>query len=300
MRRGDDAHVHGDVARTSDATEGARLEHAQQLGLQLRRHLPDLVEEQRAPVGQLEQALARGLGVGEGATFMPVQFALQQLLGDRAAVELDEHLRGTRAVIVQVARHQLLARTGLAMDEHRAGGRLGGAVEPRQHVLEPAGLADDLDLALRLRAQMHVLGLELRGLDGVLDDDAEMIEVRRLHHEVVRAAVDRLDRVLDRAVPREHHDRQQRVGLAQVLQDLEAVVLTQLEVEHDDIDIMLAHRLERLARVGRLEGREPLAARPLADAETQGALVIDDEQRAPGTHPRRAVAFRHCVSPTGS
>ena len=47
-------------ARAADALELALLEHAQELHLGHRRELADLVEEQRAAVGQLEAAfLAR-------------------------------------------------------------------------------------------------------------------------------------------------------------------------------------------------------------------------------------------------
>ena len=54
--RGDDAHVdllRGDAA---DRLEAAVLEDAQELHLELRAHLPDLVEEDRAAVGELEAA----------------------------------------------------------------------------------------------------------------------------------------------------------------------------------------------------------------------------------------------------
>jgi hypothetical protein len=147
---------------------------------------------------------------------------------------------------------------------------------------------------------VHVLGLESRGLDRAIHDHPEMVEVRRLEHEVVRTEVDRLDRVLDRAVPREHDHGQQRIGLAQFLQHLEAIVLAQLEVEHDHVHVVLTHGVERLTAVRGLERRESLAARPLPDAEPQGPLVVNDEQRSPGRRLRRAVAFRHSVSPTGS
>jgi len=45
----------------------ALLQHAQQLGLQLVRHLADLVEQQRAAAGLLESPLPLAIGAGEGA-----------------------------------------------------------------------------------------------------------------------------------------------------------------------------------------------------------------------------------------
>ena len=45
----------------------ALLQHAQELGLEVERQVADLVEEERAAVGQLEQAGPVARGAGEGA-----------------------------------------------------------------------------------------------------------------------------------------------------------------------------------------------------------------------------------------
>ena len=59
----------------------AVLQHAQQLRLELGRHVADLVEEQRAAVGLHEEAPARRGGAGEGALHVAEQLALQQRRG---------------------------------------------------------------------------------------------------------------------------------------------------------------------------------------------------------------------------
>ena len=56
MRGRHQAHVHLDRLRAAEALELLLLQHAQQLGLQLRRDVADLVEEQRPLVRQLEAA----------------------------------------------------------------------------------------------------------------------------------------------------------------------------------------------------------------------------------------------------
>ena len=56
--RGDQPHVHLDRPVAADALELALLEHPQELRLQVQRQLADLVEEERAAVGELEAALA--------------------------------------------------------------------------------------------------------------------------------------------------------------------------------------------------------------------------------------------------
>ena len=56
--RGDDPHVDAEGLVAADALELALLQEAQQLHLDGRRDLADLVEEQRAAVGLLEAAVA--------------------------------------------------------------------------------------------------------------------------------------------------------------------------------------------------------------------------------------------------
>ena len=75
------ANIDGDLGLGADRADLALLQRAQELGLELDRHLADLVEEQRAAVGLLEQALPALLGVGERALGVAEQLALEQLLG---------------------------------------------------------------------------------------------------------------------------------------------------------------------------------------------------------------------------
>jgi hypothetical protein len=67
VARGDDAHVDRHVALAADAGHAAGLEHAQQPDLQLRRHLADLVEEERPADRALEEAAMCALGAREAA-----------------------------------------------------------------------------------------------------------------------------------------------------------------------------------------------------------------------------------------
>ena len=59
----------------ADALVRALLDDAQQFGLQRNGQLADLVEEQRAPVGQLERSLARGRRAGERAALVTEELA---------------------------------------------------------------------------------------------------------------------------------------------------------------------------------------------------------------------------------
>src|SRR5262249_62026548 len=97
----------------------ALLEHAEELGLDLERHLADLVEEERAAVGELEAAGPRRHRAREGAALVAEELALRQRGRDRRAVHLDERLPLAAAALVDGASHQLLARPALAQDEDR-------------------------------------------------------------------------------------------------------------------------------------------------------------------------------------
>ena len=97
VRRRDDADV--DLARlgVADAVERALLEHAQHLDLQRRRHVADLVEEERAEVGDLEQPGLVGDRAGERAALVAEQLGVEQVVVERRAVRDDEACdRGAR------------------------------------------------------------------------------------------------------------------------------------------------------------------------------------------------------------
>ena len=81
MGRGDQAHVHRHRARTAHRADLALLQHAQQLDLKGRRGLADLVQEQGAAIGPLEQADVVIDGAGEGPALVAEELALQQLSG---------------------------------------------------------------------------------------------------------------------------------------------------------------------------------------------------------------------------
>src|SRR5262249_52456515 len=104
--------------------ELALLQDAQQLRLELQRRLADLVEKDRAAIGQLEPADALRHGAGERAFLVAKELALEQPGRDRRAIALHIGLRAAGAQVVHRPRNQLLADAGLAVDQYsRIGGR---------------------------------------------------------------------------------------------------------------------------------------------------------------------------------
>src|SRR5690606_1006727 len=100
----------------ADAHELALLEHAQQLRLRSARHLADLVEEERAAVGELEEAFALADRAGERALLVAEQLGLEQRLRHRGDVGGDERPVPARRQRVDAARYALLAGAALAGD----------------------------------------------------------------------------------------------------------------------------------------------------------------------------------------
>ena len=123
---------------------------------------------------------------------MAKELVLEQVLGNRPAVEADERTRAL-AVRVKIARGDLLARAGLAGEEN--GGRhIGHEIELLHDLAEGGALADEdrpLDLLALDRARE-------RTLDSILEDAG----LEGFREKIVGAELHRLDRVPDSSTPR--------------------------------------------------------------------------------------------------
>src|SRR5690606_24943019 len=163
--RRDHAGIAADGLVPADAIEVAFGEHAQQARLHLRRHVADLVEEQRAAVGLLEASATLLLRPGERAALVAEQLGLEEVPRDRRHVERDEWLGRAGTVPVQRARDELLAGAGFTGDQHGARGLREAADRPEdllhgrrlpQHVLR---------LPVRLRPGGYAFALPHRATD---------------------------------------------------------------------------------------------------------------------------------------
>ena len=87
---GDDPDVGVDFVGAAEPAELALLQHAQQLHLDHRTHLPDLVEEDGPLLRHFDQPLLVGVGAGERAAHVAEELGIEQRLRQRAAVQRDE------------------------------------------------------------------------------------------------------------------------------------------------------------------------------------------------------------------
>ena len=159
-----DAHV--GVARPglADALELLVLQEAQQLGLQRRRDLADLVEEQRAALGRLDAARLVAHRAGERAARVAEQLAREQLLGQRRAVDHDERLARRACCARGRAREHALAGAVLAAQQDRRVRGRGAAreLERRAHLRRLGREVDPGQLVRELRLEIGDAALRSR------------------------------------------------------------------------------------------------------------------------------------------
>ncbi|ETP63727.1 hypothetical protein BDSB_19375 [Burkholderia dolosa PC543] len=121
--RGHDPHVERNRLGAADAHDRVRLERAQQLHLQRRRHFGDLVEQQRAAARGFEEALALRDRAGEAAFLVTEQLRLGDVGRNRAAIDRDERAVAAFAELVQPTRDDVFADAAFAGDHHARAGR---------------------------------------------------------------------------------------------------------------------------------------------------------------------------------
>jgi hypothetical protein len=157
----DDPCVHRDRARAAEALDRPLLEHAQQLGLHLGGQVPDLVEEDRRVIGQLETADLARERVGEGPFFAPEQLALDQRGGDRGAVHAHHRASAPPARVVNLQGEQFFPGAGFPKQQHRGIGR-GHLLDLFHHGANRRTPADHLDRSIAIpvaRVELRVTAL---------------------------------------------------------------------------------------------------------------------------------------------
>jgi hypothetical protein len=86
-------------------------------------HFADLVKKQCAAVGLLEQTGLVTHTARIGTLGVTKDLGLEQAVGEGCAIDRQKGFVMSRGVTVNVAGRQLLARTGLALQQHRGMGR---------------------------------------------------------------------------------------------------------------------------------------------------------------------------------
>jgi hypothetical protein len=229
------------------------LDHAQQFDLHGGRHFGDLVEEQGAAAGGLQQPLLVGVGTSEGALGVSEQFVGQQFLVESATVHCHERAGFAPAVMVQVVREKLLAGAGLAGNEDVA---VGGRNLPRhlKEVLHVAILGEDAHLALvafRLFPEAATFTPEAVFFQRLGHHLANFLRLEGLGQVIEGALFHRLDGGRQRGLAGDQDDFGVGAAFAAALEDLQAVDLVHTQfAEHHIEGLFLQQGLGIAAALG--------------------------------------------------
>ena len=268
----------------ADALERLLLEKPQQLGLQPRHHLADLVEEHRAAVGHLEQAALLLARIGERAALVTEQLAFEQRLGQRRAGDVHERPGRAIARVVQDLRGEILAGAALAGQQHRRRRACRDLLEQCFQLRDRRAVADDAVEAVRLRlarAQRAHFAAQAGRFERLLDQQRDFIEVERLVRVVIGARLHRLDRHVDARERRQQNHERVGVRFFDLLQDRQSVRIRQTVIEQHEVDAF-AMLLERFGGGLRLDDAIAFLREAIAQRPADQLLVVDDENRGFG------------------
>ena len=234
---GQDAHVHIHHMAAAQPRILVILQNVQELGLQVRAHLRDFVEEDGAFVGHFEFA---GLGAhraGKRALLITEQFRFQELARKRRAIHFDEGLVAPLGAQMNHARHDFLAHSALSTDKNRHVYRsdLQDLLADAHHLRAGRQEAEVLGDLLAVVAQRLVLGVQLFFLAALQHGRIQLAFFEGLGQIVQGANADCFHDGAHFVRAGEHDDVQGTVQLHQILERLQAVHLRHEHVEDDEV-----------------------------------------------------------------
>src|ERR1019366_10035519 len=264
-------------AFAADALEVLILQKAQKLGLQGRRQVCYLVEENSPAVGRLEPPGLVLDRAGERAADVPEQLALQQFFRERGAIDDDERLALAPAPSMDLPGDNVLAGAALAGEQYSrvAGGGLAGSFE---QVLHREAARVEQRLLIDGAAQCAIFRLKDPDLQRAIDGVLNLLERERLGDIVVGAGLHRLDGIFNGRIS--SHQNYQALGCAplDLAQQFQPAHLGHPGVGQNQIELRLGEHNHGLRAV---LGRANLVAKRLEKRDETSAdiaLVIDNEQ----------------------
>ena len=210
-------------------------------------------------------------GAGERAFHMSKKLALQEIRGDRCAIDRDERLALAHAMFVQGARHQFFAGSSLAQDQHR---RIAVGRKADRLLHTPHRLAQTNE-ATRLACRRCRLGKAPRRQ--LVQKSAELLTPDRLGQMIERAKPHRLDGVLSRRKSRQHNDRRSILLRADAAKHLHAVhAARHAQIEQNAIEVTTSKYRKSLAAGSGGMRLVAEIADGLRKTFAHGGVVIDD------------------------
>ena len=285
MRRCDDPRPQGDLVLGAEGPKTPVLDHAKQLGLELHRHLGDLVEQDRPGPDDLELPPGPPLGPRERAAFVPEDERLDERPREGRAVDRHERVRLARARLVQSAGDELLAGARLAAQEDRRVG-VGDAAHEVPDGLHRARRPDDgaeAPRAIDLLPQLGDLAPERQALAEALDDRQDHLGRELvLQHVVLGPVAHRLADLLELHQGRDHDRRDVGPVGPELPQQVQAAavagIVREADVEQEQVWRGPVDGREGLLDARRLAHLEPVEGREHHPQDAPCApLVVNDE-----------------------
>ena len=242
------------------------------------------------PDGLLELAGRALHGAGEGAALVAEQLAFDQLARDRRHVERHERTLAALAVVVQRARHQLLAGARLAGDHHRQVGRHQARQRPVDllHGRRAADQRQALALLRRIGVALHRRG---RRRQRAVHHRDQFVEVERLGQVFEGAALGGAHRRQQRRLRAHDDDAQVGPELADARHEVEAVLVGHHHVGDDELALAFLDPLPQRRGGAGAAHIVALAAQRLVQDGADGAIVVGDQDGRGAAH---GAAWRNC------
>src|ERR1700674_909109 len=283
VRCGDDARVDAQGFVGTHALEALFLENAENFRLRAEAHVADFIEEERPAVGLLKFADLVFRRPGKAALNVPEQLGLDQLLGNGRAIDFHERALVTQTSGMQRARHELLAGTTLAVDQHAAVGRRRDG-NLLTHCFHGNAVANNLVAITQFAAQQLVFIFEPPLLNGVANQDDDLFKRERFFDEIKSAELCGAHGGLDRAVTGNHDDRGRSGGRLQAAQRLEAVHPRKPDVQENNFEITRGGPLQGILSGSYSFHMVALVLKNGGERFTNASLVVHHEKMRPRCH----------------
>ena len=238
-------HIHRDGLAAADTLDLFFLQESQQVGLQLHRQIADLIKKQRATIGRLDPPDLTLMGASKCALFVAKQFGLDQVFGDRAAVDRDKRLGMALGLAVQGFGHQFFAGAAVAADQDRG-------LSGRQLGQQLAQLADRSAVAQQLVFGLVHCGITLAPqpchAKGTAKGDLHSGHIKRQGMEVKKPFADKIPDILQpQHVLGEHRDPLSAAAADQLLDGFGPLQVIRLQTQQTHIAGSITHGRQRTA-----------------------------------------------------
>ena len=233
----------------ADSPDDAVLHHAQQLCLQRERHLGQLVEEERAVVGDLEQSDLVAIGAGERPLLVTEHLRLEQMFRHGGAVQWHEWGLRPAAVSMNELGDELFPGAALSHEHDRRIGhgdlsrQIDHAAECRRRAKQSHTIAIAVLLEQR-RARLLALAIRADRVGGASDEHLEMRAREGLGQIIPGTHAQGFDARVHAGVARHHHDDRLGARCQHRLQDLHAGHGSHVEIHEHNVVLRAPHHLD--------------------------------------------------------